>query len=152
VASAQDAAAEAEGEDNEGAAGVQESMLHIAVTFSCCLSVYTCVVCVQGDAAAGEVDDDDGADFLLKDNGDDLDLRLERLEVGHLRKISLCATYFCVTNALCCAICSNLAFLQHCPRIFCKPVTTRQLKFPLQSRAGRALYIIDPSIRPWSPA
>lgn len=26
--------------------------------------------------------DDDGADFLLKDNGDDLDLRLERLEVG----------------------------------------------------------------------
>jgi hypothetical protein len=27
-------------------------------------------------------EDDDGADFLLKDNGDDLDLRLARLEVG----------------------------------------------------------------------
>lgn len=27
-------------------------------------------------------EDDDGADFLLKDNGDDLDLRLERLEVS----------------------------------------------------------------------
>jgi len=30
--------------------------------------------------------DDDGADFLLKDNGDDLDLRLERLEVCLLRE------------------------------------------------------------------
>lgn len=35
--------------------------------------------CVQ--AAAVDADDDDGSDFLLKDNGDDLDLRLERLEV-----------------------------------------------------------------------
>jgi hypothetical protein len=26
--------------------------------------------------------DDDGSEFLLKDNGDDLDLRLERLEVS----------------------------------------------------------------------
>lgn len=44
-------------------------------------------------AAAGDEDveedadglmdvDDDGCDFLLKDNGDDLDLRLERLEVS----------------------------------------------------------------------
>jgi hypothetical protein len=32
-------------------------------------------------AAAVDADDDDGSDFLLKDNGDDLDLRLERLEV-----------------------------------------------------------------------
>lgn len=34
-------------------------------------------------AADGSMDvDDDGGDFLLKDNGDDLDLRLERLEVS----------------------------------------------------------------------
>lgn len=37
----------------------------------------------QADDGAMDVDgdDDDGGDFLLKDNGDDLDLRLERLEV-----------------------------------------------------------------------
>lgn len=54
------------------------------LSHAACVYVSTCVwCCVQGAAdAAAEGEDDDGADFLLKDNGDDLDLRLERLEVG----------------------------------------------------------------------
>lgn len=46
-----------------------------------CLLTQSPVVFVQDADGAMDVDDD-GCDFLLKDNGDDLDLRLERLEVS----------------------------------------------------------------------
>ena len=43
----------------------------------------------EGDEEEGEEDDDEGSDFLFKDVGDDLDLRLARLEFSGRRPASL---------------------------------------------------------------
>jgi hypothetical protein len=48
----------------------------------CCAATAATAVDQAADGAMDVDEDDDGADFLLKDNGDDLDLRLARLEVG----------------------------------------------------------------------
>lgn len=48
----------------------------------CCAATAATAVDQAADGAMDVDEDDDGTDFLLKDNGDDLDLRLARLEVG----------------------------------------------------------------------
>jgi hypothetical protein len=52
--------------------------------------------------ADGDADEDDGASFLLTDNGDDTDMRLERLEVRRCWHVTpwCVRVYACTASAL----------------------------------------------------